>query len=252
MFSAASKLWFTVGFLVVVAAAVVVAFTGDRSAFLLLLASGLALAALGGLAYAYMQPDPLEVVELDSTRTEARPADTTDVARPAPWPMLFAMALGVVAIGAALGKTVLLLGSVLALAAGFVWLSQVWREHPSWTQAMTDRLNNRFVVPIGLPGTILVLAGIGVYSFSRILLALAGEGAVIVAGVTAVVLLVAFAVIATKPNAGRRALGALAAGAAILLVGSGIASAMNTPEHHVEDAPHSESDTSSTTTTTRS
>ena len=223
MFSAASKLWFTVGFLAVVAAAAVVAFTGDRSAFMLLLASGLAVAALGGLAFAYMRPDPHEALDLDAPLGESRPADTTDLPHPSPWPMLLALALGVVAIGAALDKSLLLLGGVLALAAGFVWLSQAWREHPSWTPAMTDRINNRFVVPIGLPGTILVLGGIGVYSFSRILLALAGDGAVLVAGVTALVLLVAFAVIASKPNAGRRALGALAAGAAILLVGSGIA-----------------------------
>ena len=230
MFSAPTKVYFTLAGLAVLSGALFVAATGDRSGFTLLVATGLVAAALGVGVFAFVAPDLAlpAVAEAgeEAALPPARPAGDGDPPRPSVWPAVGAVALGLLALGLALGKAYLVAGALLAVIVAFAWLAQVWREHPGWTRGMLDRLNDRFIIPIGLPGTVIALIGIGVVSFSRLLLAIDKNAAVLVAMVAALAILFGCAFVASRPELGRSALGGLAAFAAVMLLASGVAGAV--------------------------
>lgn len=223
MFNAASKLYFTAAGLAIVVGFGYVVATSDRVGFTNLVVAGLAAIGLGLAAFAYVPREPLSLV--GDEPAEARPADTTDVAVASNWPILGALALGLVAAGAAVDGSLILLGVVVGLVATFGWLGQTWREHPSWTPAMTDRINQRFVVPFGLPGTIFLLVGIGVVALSRLFLAVSVEAAPIIGIVIAFALLGGFYLLSTR-SVGRQALATISTVAIGLVLAAGVAGAL--------------------------
>jgi plastocyanin len=223
VFNAASKLYFTAAAVAIVVGFGYVVVSSDRVGFTNLVVAGLVAVGLGLAAFAFVPREPLSLV--GDEPAEARPADTTDVAVASNWPIFGALALGLIAAGAAVDGSLILLGVVVGLVATFAWFGQVWREHPSWTQAMTDRINDRFVVPFGLPGTIFLLVGVGVISLSRLFLAVPSEAAPAIAIVVAFALLGGFFLIATR-HVGRQALATVATVAVGLVLAAGVAGAL--------------------------
>jgi plastocyanin len=140
-------------------------------------------------------------------------------------PALLALALGMCAVGAATGPALLTLGVVASLAAAAGWFATSWREHPSWTAPVRERVRYRLLVPASMPvamfGLVLVIA----ISVSRVLLAVPEKAAVVIALVLAIGLLFGLSLIASRPDIGRSALTALAVLAAVSLAGAGIAGA---------------------------
>jgi plastocyanin len=219
VFNAASKLYFTVAGLAVIAGFGFVLGTSDRVGFTALVVSGLGSLALGLAAYAFVPREPL-VAYVDEPAV-ARPVDTTDTAGASSWPVLGALAFGLIAAGVAVERWLLVLGIVVGLIAAFGWLGQVWQEHPSWTQEMVDRVNSRFVVPFGLPGTIFLLVGIGVVSLSRLFLALPKDVAPFLGAVVAFLILGTFFLLSTRQVA-RPAVASLAVLGVALLLAAGV------------------------------
>jgi plastocyanin len=223
VFNAASKLYFTIAGVAIVCGFAYVLASGDRVGFTALVMSGFAAAGLGVAAFVFVPREPL-ILALDEA-ADSRPADATDIGRPSVWPAFAAVAVALVAAGAATESFLILAGVVLGIIATFGWFGQAWREHASWTPAMTDRLHQRFIVPIGLPGTVVALVGIGVVSLSRLFLALPREVAPFVGALIAFSLLGVFQLLSRR-NVGRGALGALAAVAAALVLAAGVAGAL--------------------------
>jgi plastocyanin len=91
---------------------------------------------------------------------------------------------------------------------------------------MSDRLNDRFVVPIALPLFVLVLAAISAISLSRIFLAVSADAAPIIGIVVAFAILGSFYLISTRDQLSRGMLAGLVATAAVLVLGAGIAGAV--------------------------
>jgi len=223
VFNAASKLYFTLAGLAIVVAIGYAVGTGDRVGFTNLAVAGIAAIVIGVAAFAYVPREPLSASLAEPA--EPRPADTTDGPRASSWPVFGALALGLVAAGAATEGLLILVGVIVGLVAVFAWFGQTWREHPSWTQAMTDRINDRFVVPIGLPGTIFILAGIGVVALSRLFLSVSVGAAPIIGIVIAFALLGGFWFIANN-NVGRSAVTTVATFAVVLVLAGGVAGAL--------------------------
>jgi plastocyanin len=223
VFNAATKLYFTAAGLAIVVGFGYVIASSDRVGFTNLVVAGVAAVGLGVAVFAFVPREPLSLV--GDEPAEARPADTTDVAVPSSWPVFGALALGLLAAGAAIDGSLILLGVVVGLVAVFAWFGQVWREHPSWTQAMTDRINERFVVPFGLPGTIFLLVGIGVISLSRLFLAVSADVAPFLGIGIAFSLLGGFYLISTR-DLGRPALATVATVAVALVLAAGVAGAL--------------------------
>lgn len=222
MFSVASRTSFTVAFLAAVAGFLSVLVTHDRVGFTALMFVG-ALAAVAGIAMFLFTPvEPIVPPSAEVEDATARTVDVTDLPRPSIWPAAGAGAVALLAVAAALGRSITTLGLAAAAVAAFGWLAQAWREHPSWTREMSVRINDRFVVPIALPATIVVLGGAAVISMSRLLLAVSVNAAPIIASVAAFGVLAVFTLVASRENVGRSALVALVAVSSILVVASGI------------------------------
>jgi plastocyanin len=233
VFNAASKLYFTVAALAIVVGFGVVIGTSDRVGFSNLVVAGLAALGLGLAAYAFVPREP--VVAYADEPAEARPVDTTDTAGASSWPVLGALALGLIAAGIAVEGWLLVVGVAVGLITAFGWLGQVWQEHPSWTQDMVDRVNDRFVVPFGLPGTIFVFVGLGVISLSRLFLAVPADVAPIIGSVLAFAILGTFFLLSTRQVA-RPAVASLAVLGVALILAAGVAGALlgEREFHHAE------------------
>lgn len=239
MFNAASKVYFTVAGLAVATGFAYVFATSDRVGFTNLVFAGAAAAALALAAFAYTPRDVRATTAAESEPAGPRPGDATDVAAPSPWPFVGAVAAGLVAAGAATEPSLILFGAVVAFVATFGWLGQVWREHPSWTPEMTDRLNDRFVVPIALPTMVLVLAAIGVISLSRLFLAVSKNAAPVIGILVAFALLGTFYLLSER-NVGRRAMATLATVSAGLVLAAGVAGAVKGERHFESHGEHAE------------
>jgi plastocyanin len=226
VFNAASKLYFAVAGAAIVLGFGYVIASSDRVGFAALVFAGLGALTLGVAAFALLPPDPL----LALAGAEPHPADTTDVARGSAWAPAAAFAATVAVAGLATDRALFTLGLVAGIVIAFGWLGQVWREHPSWTDAMDQRLHDRFIVPIVLPATIFVLAGIAVISLSRLLLAVSEKAAPLIVIVAAAGILALFYVLANR-DVGRQALATLAVVAAGLVVAAGVAGAVKGGRH---------------------
>jgi plastocyanin len=223
VFNAASKLYFAAAAVAIVLGFGFVLGTSDRVGFTTLVFAGLGALVLGLAAFVFVPTEP--IVALADEPAEARPVDTTDTAGASNWPILGALALGLLAAGLSVERWLLLAGIVVGLITAFGWLGQVWQEHPSWTQDMVDRVNNRFVVPFGLPGTIFLLVGIGVVSLSRLLLALPRDVDPFLGAAVACAVLGTFFLLSTRPIA-RPATASLAVVAVGLVLAAGVAGAL--------------------------
>jgi plastocyanin len=158
---------------------------------------------------------PLEMVSVDRSLSS----------RPSPYPLLAAVALGIFGVGLAVGHVVVIVGVVAGLLAAGGWLGQCWREDPSFTPREGAHISDRLLAPFGLPLLALTLVGVIVISVSRVLLAVPKDASVAIAFGLALILLVAFFVLASRPHAGRASLVFLSGFAVVAVVTAGSVSA---------------------------
>lgn len=213
---------------VVMAIGVAVAFD-DPGGFVLLFGVCMAL-ALAGLAVAasgFSDRAPRYPSPADAPPVQMVTVGRTQTPRPSPWPLFGAIAAAVVAIGLAAGHGLVIVGVICALLASAGWLSQTWREDPSFSPREGARISSRLLTPVGLPVMALGLIAVVVISVSRILLTLPRAGSISVAFVLAVLLLVAFFALSSRPNLGRRTLAFFAGFAILAVVTAGSVSAAN-------------------------
>lgn len=226
MFNAASKTSFTAATAALALGFGAVLATSDRVAFSVMLFASAVTTALGIAVFYFTPRDPVVPASAEVEAAAVRTTDVSDLPRSSLWPLLGGVAATCVAVGAALGTEFIVIGLLVAAVAGFGWLGQAWTEHPSWTRAMTDRINERFIVPIGLPGTIIALAGLSAVSLSRIFLAVSADAAPVVGVVVAFALLGSFYLLSTRETIGRGTITALVGVAAVLVIGAGVAGAI--------------------------
>ncbi len=233
MFSAASKLYLTLGVLAVVAGFASVIATSDRAGFTLLVFAGLAAVAIGVASFIFTTKEPRAAVEAEPVISAV---DTADVAPPSFWPLVGGGAVAVLGVGAALGGSVIAIGLVLCGIAGLGWLGQAWSEHPAWTERQSDRLWDRYVAPIGLPATVAVCVLLLGVAVSRLLLAISKDAAPLVAIVAAALILGVAFLFSSIENVGRQALAVLAVVTGVLVVGAGVAGAVKGERDHGSEA----------------
>jgi plastocyanin len=222
VFSVASRTSFTLAVVAAVTGFLSVLVTHDRVGFTALMFAAAVAAAVGVAIFLFTPTEPLVPPSAEVEAATPRTVDVTDLPRPSVWPAVAAGAIALLALAAALGRPIVLLGLVGATVATFGWLAQVWREHPSWTPEMSKRINDRFVVPIALPATIVVFAGAAVISLSRLFLAVSADAAPVIGIVVAFAVLGVFTLVASREHVGRSALVALVVVSSILVVASGI------------------------------
>jgi plastocyanin len=198
---------------------------GDLAGFVVLMgifvAATLAGLAVGGSGIADRAPG----YRAEAPAVEMVAVDRSTLPRPSPWPLATAVAVGTLAVGLAVGRTVVTIGVVIALIAAVAWLAQDWREDPSFTPREGSKLGDRLIAPLAFPFLALALVAVIVISVSRVLLAVPKDVSVAIALTMAVLLLMAFFVLSSRPRVARGGLVFLSGFAVVSLVAAGTVSA---------------------------
>ena len=175
-----------------------------------------------GLTVAGVGPDRPPVPAVEGPLPHVTPAGTRS-----PWPSIFplgaAIAVAVLAIGAASSLWVVVPAAAVLGLLAIGWTFQVWTEHPVFTIRFGHRLSDRLVVPLGLPLAVFALVLVITFSLSRVLLAVPENGSRGIALGVAVVILAGAFFVASQERMARAALSLLVAFALLALVGAGIA-----------------------------
>jgi hypothetical protein len=151
---------------------------------------------------------------------------TVPVMRPAGvsyWPAVAAFATALVLIGL-VSEPILFVFGLIGLGVVLVeWTVQTWADHATGDPATNQRIRNRLMNPVEFPVAGALAVGVVVISLSRAFLAVSELGAVWVAAGIATVVLLAGAVVASRPRVSANVVVALLLVAAIAVIGLGVA-----------------------------
>ena len=205
---------------------------GEDAGTALLIAAGL-VSGIAGLAVVGTQGR--DVPTVDAARQPASLAPATSSV----WPLGAGLAGLLVATGMATGSGLVWFGMAAAAVAGAGWLAQSWAAHPTWTDEQNERVSSRLIMPIALPLGVTALVVLLAFAFSRTLLAVDKNTAVLIALVGALVILGAGVMVAVRGLGRSAVLGLLTVGAlATAGLGVGGAVAGEREFHHAGEGPH--------------
>ena len=141
------------------------------------------------------------------------------------WPAVAALGVGITIVGLVVSTQMTLLGLIVLLVAAIEWTISAWADNRSTDPATNKAIRDRLLQPIETPVFAVAAVAFPVFLFSRVLLAVSRDAASYVAMTfAAVVLAIAFIVYA-KPGLLRRAVPALLAIGAVVVIVVGIVSA---------------------------
>jgi hypothetical protein len=222
------KLWLGVSGAAVAALIAWQAFSGGEERGLLVLL-GLASAALiiGALLVWIRDGDVTSPTQAAAPAGEAVAApDATGRPLPAPWPAIGALGVAVTVVGLAAGGLLLYVGFGLVAIAVVEWMVQGWAERATPDAEENAELRNRIMYPIEIPMIGLIVVGLVLLAFSRVLLALPKEGSTIAAIVVASLILAVAVLVATRPRISSTVLTVVLVLGAVALLGGGVVGAV--------------------------
>ena len=228
MITVGGKLWLGVAAAAVAALVAWQAFSGGEERGLLVLL-GLASAALiiGSLLVWIRDGDVASPTQAAAPAGEAVTApDETGRPLPAPWPAVGALGVGVTLVGLAAGGLLLYVGFGLVAIAVVEWMVQGWAERATPDPAENTELRNRIMYPVEIPVIGLLVVGLVLLAFSRVLLALPKEGSTIAAIVLATAILAVAVLVATRPRVSSTVLTVVLVLGSVALLGGGVVSAV--------------------------
>ena len=142
------------------------------------------------------------------------------------WPTVAAFGVGAALVGLVLHPAVLGLGLILIVLALLEWTIDVWADHATGDAAANRALRNRIMTPVEIPVIGALVIGVVVLAASRVMLTVSALGAVVVAGVISLLILMAAVVYVAKPGFGRQLVSGLSVVASLLLIVGGVLAAV--------------------------
>lgn len=214
MFTIGSKFFFGLAVAALVAAAVYWVDTELEFFGVIVLLSLAAMSAfLGGITIAFRDAD-LDAPPVEATSAaDAEGSGRGPLVSPSMWPVIGAFGAALVVIGLVYDRRWFLGGLVVLVATTLEWMVQAWADRASDDPAYNASIRNRLLHPLEFPVLGALAVGLVIFGFSRVMLAIPTNAAVVVfIGLGALVLVVA-AVLSTP----RKLSGALLS--SVLLVG---------------------------------
>lgn len=230
MFTTGSKLFLGATTLAVVATVVVAATQGGEPGWLGtigLVGAAVALAALCAVNF-YTHDGNTSSMEPDVTTTAAAAQPATQRSGA---PLLVAVGAGLLAIGAVTRPAFFKGGIIALLLAGGVWLVHSWADRASGDRRYNAFVGERTLEPFKLPLLVVVLMGVLVYSFSRVMLWIDKSGGPVVFGVIGALLVVGGFLVASRPKLSTGLITGIGAIAALGLVSAGAVMAIDGQRH---------------------
>ncbi len=222
MITTGSKLFIGAGVLATIAAILYGVIEGGAMGTVGLTFAAVALFFLGGLTL-YIRD--ANVSSMDVAAVQQAPAGAAAPAA-SMWPAVAALGGALIVIGLVTYQVVFVFGIIAIVAAAAEWMVGAWSERASSDAAHNAAVRGRIAHPLEFPVLALVGAGVLIYSFSRIMLALTKAGGPVAFAVIAVLLLAVGFIIAFKPSLRIGAVAALAVIAGLGLVSGGIVAAV--------------------------
>ena len=146
----------------------------------------------------------------------ARPPATRSM-----WPLIAAVGVGAIALGAVSKPIVFKGGVIVVLAAALEWMVQGWSDRASADPQYNSELRKRMAHPVEFPILAAVGLGIVIYSFSRIMLWINKSGGPVVFVLAGGVILFGGFLIALRPTIRGGVIAGVCAIAALGLVATG-------------------------------
>ncbi len=210
---------------------------GDHAGYGILLFTSLAAGAIAGVLVFFRDADAEQVANYMGV------AEAPIGQRPtAPnfWPLVGAVGVGLMVVGLVSGWPLFAAGVILVSVVIVEWMMSAWADRatgdPVANKALRDQVMQPFEVPILGFAAIALL----VLAMSRIFLAVSATGAVVAAGLAAVLIFGTAVLLNFRPTIPKNlAAGLLVLGCASLLVGGIVAAAIGEREFH-EENPHDE------------
>lgn len=195
---------------------------GDHLGYTLLVSIGLAAIFLGLVAIATRDAAPSALAELAGTEVAPTVAPPTQAAY---WPPLGAFGAALVVLGLVISNVMFVIGFFVLLAVLVEWMVLAWSDRATGDPEINRLVRRRVMGPFEVPLAGVLVAGAAVFAFSRMLLAASELGAVAIATVLGVAILVVGALIATRPRLSPNAVAGLLLLCALGVVVGGVASA---------------------------
>src|SRR5436309_10466517 len=149
MINTGARIYFTIAGLALVGAIVYNIAADDRVGTTLLIFL-MILSALTGVAVAGAGITDRALYVTEGSAISDVPVGIANTPRPSSWPLVAAVAVGLMAVGMAVGVGLVAGGFVATLLAAGGWLGQAWRESAGWNTARARRLEERLVGPFGI------------------------------------------------------------------------------------------------------
>lgn len=200
MLNLGTRVYVTAAIVGIIAAVAYGVAVGDRAGADLLLVAAGAAAVLAAVTAFGVGADSAPRVPADAPAPERKNAYTEgDVPSASAWPFVAAVALAGIGLATVAGAQWLAFAGVLSLVPAAGWLAHVWREHPSFSPRVRERVVERFLAPVGMPVLGVLAVAVMAISVSRVLLAVPDKASTAAAFGVAVVVLIALAMIASRP-----------------------------------------------------
>lgn len=153
------------------------------------------------------------------------------------WPLVSAVSVAGLAVGAVSKPVVFKVAVVVLIAAIVEWMVETWAQRASGDAAFNDGLRKRLMHPLEFPVLATVVLGAMLYGFSRLMLTIskdAGRWAFILLG--AVIVVVGF-MIAARRGLSKTTIGGISAVGLLAMLGVGVASAVS-GQRTIEEHAH--------------
>lgn len=188
---------------------------GDQFGYTLFMGFAVCAIGMGVASLAFRDGDPEALSELDGSSVVPAISEPNDLSQ---WPVVTAFSVALMTLGLAVGPVLFSIGAAALAIAAIEWSIKAWSERATGDPEVNRIIRNRMMYPVELPAAGLILAAIVVYCFSRILLTVSKDGAVVVASGIGLVIFAVAVIIGTRPQVRRGALvGALLIGAVAVL-----------------------------------
>lgn len=164
------------------------------------------------------------------------------------WPVVGAFGAGTMAIGLVLNTAVFIVGLCVVGAVAIEWMMDAWSDRATGDPEANRALRNRVMAPIEIPAAGAAAVAVAVLAVSRILLASSKNGAVLVAGVAAVVIFGVAILVTQRRQIPTNLVAGLTLTLGVAVLAGGIVATVtgerefHPHEVHSDDGDHDESD----------
>jgi hypothetical protein len=157
---------------------------------------------------------------------DARADEVVTSPAPAPRHAAWSVAAAFGAVTAAIGlpiDTRLFIGGLAIVGLAILeWVVQSWADRASSDPAYNDRLRGRLMHPLEFPVAGLLCGGLIVFGFSRVMVALSKDGAIVAFAALGVLVLGIAVLLGTRPEVSRQVLGGVLSVSALVFLAGGV------------------------------